>query len=226
MKGVELEPTDNDFYQKFATGSVPIPWQNEVGLQDRSLLLQRACGPPWPHALSRRVHAVPAGFALCRALGDGFCAAVAAAIFVLFQMIETECFKELNVFSTDGTVPPDLDWKGQPSPQPKKGLLQRLFSRQVRVFVSISSLAALSQLLPVPGRSGREVGMKGEQAKSPPYAGWPDPRALRGTHTQLQGASPCLAGTPCAGGVERAGWGVLAKRAAVTRGEILLKTLK
>lgn len=39
MKGVELEPTDNDFYEKFATGSVPIPWQNEVGLQDRSLLL-------------------------------------------------------------------------------------------------------------------------------------------------------------------------------------------
>uniref|UniRef100_A0A8V0YDK4 G protein-coupled receptor kinase n=1 Tax=Gallus gallus TaxID=9031 RepID=A0A8V0YDK4_CHICK len=74
VKGVELEPTDNDFYQKFATGSVPIPWQNE--------------------------------------------------------MIETDCFKELNVFSTDGTVPPDLDWKGQPSPQPKKGLLQRFFSRQ------------------------------------------------------------------------------------------------
>ena len=30
VKGVELEPTDQDFYQKFATGSVPIPWQNEV----------------------------------------------------------------------------------------------------------------------------------------------------------------------------------------------------
>ncbi|XP_072487279.1 G protein-coupled receptor kinase 6 isoform X5 [Notamacropus eugenii] len=74
VKGVELESTDNDFYQKFATGSVPIPWQNE--------------------------------------------------------MIETECFKELNVFNMDGTVPPDLDWKGLPSPQPKKGLLQRLFSRQ------------------------------------------------------------------------------------------------
>lgn len=28
---MELEPTDQDFYQKFATGSVPIPWQNEVG---------------------------------------------------------------------------------------------------------------------------------------------------------------------------------------------------
>uniref|UniRef100_H3B618 G protein-coupled receptor kinase n=1 Tax=Latimeria chalumnae TaxID=7897 RepID=H3B618_LATCH len=46
------------------------------------------------------------------------------------QMIETECYKELNIFNTDGTVPPDLDWRGQPSPQPKKGLIQRLFGRQ------------------------------------------------------------------------------------------------
>ncbi|XP_063498627.1 G protein-coupled receptor kinase 6 isoform X1 [Symphalangus syndactylus] len=75
VKGVELEPTDQDFYQKFATGSVPIPWQNE--------------------------------------------------------MVETECFQELNVFGLDGSVPPDLDWKGQPPAPPKKGLLQRLFSRQV-----------------------------------------------------------------------------------------------
>ncbi|KAM9254301.1 G protein-coupled receptor kinase 6 isoform 3-T6 [Trichechus inunguis] len=74
VKGVELEPTDQDFYQKFATGSVPIPWQNE--------------------------------------------------------MVETECFQELNVFGLDGMVPPDLDWKGQPPAPPKKGLLQRLFSRQ------------------------------------------------------------------------------------------------
>lgn len=28
---MELEATDQDFYQKFATGSVSIPWQNEVG---------------------------------------------------------------------------------------------------------------------------------------------------------------------------------------------------
>lgn len=75
VKGVELEATDQDFYQKFATGSVPIPWQNE--------------------------------------------------------MVETECFQELNVFGIDGSVPPDLDWKGQPPAPPKKGLLQRLFSRQV-----------------------------------------------------------------------------------------------
>lgn len=80
-----------------------------------------------------RNSAVAAALVLCWALGDRLCVAVAAAIFALFQMIETDCFKELNVFSTDGTVPPDLDWKGQPSPQPKKGLLQRFFSRQVRV---------------------------------------------------------------------------------------------
>uniref|UniRef100_A0A3Q2PN17 G protein-coupled receptor kinase n=1 Tax=Fundulus heteroclitus TaxID=8078 RepID=A0A3Q2PN17_FUNHE len=48
------------------------------------------------------------------------------------EMIETECFNELNVFNEDGIVPPDLDWKGQPSPTPKQGLLQRLFGRQVR----------------------------------------------------------------------------------------------
>uniref|UniRef100_A0AAQ5Z236 G protein-coupled receptor kinase n=1 Tax=Amphiprion ocellaris TaxID=80972 RepID=A0AAQ5Z236_AMPOC len=75
VKGVELEPKDESFYSKVSTGSVPIPWQNE--------------------------------------------------------MIETECFDELNVFDQDGTVPPDLDWRGQPSPPPKQGLLQRLFGRQV-----------------------------------------------------------------------------------------------
>lgn len=47
------------------------------------------------------------------------------------QMIETGCFAELNVFYPDGAVPPDLDWRGQPSPPPKQGLLQRLFGRQV-----------------------------------------------------------------------------------------------
>lgn len=46
-------------------------------------------------------------------------------------MIETECFAELNIFYQDGAVPPDLDWRGQPSPPPKQGLLQRLFGRQV-----------------------------------------------------------------------------------------------
>nr|XP_048303727.1 G protein-coupled receptor kinase 6 isoform X5 [Myodes glareolus] len=100
VKGVDLEPTDQDFYQKFATGSVSIPWQNE--------------------------------------------------------MVETECFQELNVFGLDGSVPPDLDWKGQPPAPPKKGLLHRLFSRQ-------RSLAA-------PGEAGprRSAPWKGAGTKVAP----------------------------------------------------------
>ncbi|XP_014450784.1 G protein-coupled receptor kinase 5 isoform X2 [Alligator mississippiensis] len=72
VKGVNLDQTDNDFYAKFATGSVSIPWQNE--------------------------------------------------------MIETECFKDLNVFGPNGMRSPDLDWKQLPEP-PKRSLLQRLFRR-------------------------------------------------------------------------------------------------
>ncbi|KFQ32212.1 G protein-coupled receptor kinase 5 [Merops nubicus] len=44
-------------------------------------------------------------------------------------MIETECFKELNVFGPNGTVSPDLN-KSYPPEPPKKGLLQRIFKRQ------------------------------------------------------------------------------------------------
>ncbi|XP_075063096.1 G protein-coupled receptor kinase 5-like isoform X2 [Mixophyes fleayi] len=72
VKGVNLDKTDNDFYVKFATGCVPIPWQNE--------------------------------------------------------MIETECFKDLNVFGQNGTRSSDLDWQQLPEP-PKRSLLQRLFRR-------------------------------------------------------------------------------------------------
>lgn len=32
VKGVRLDATDNLFYDKFNTGSVSIPWQNEVFL--------------------------------------------------------------------------------------------------------------------------------------------------------------------------------------------------
>ncbi|XP_023585774.1 G protein-coupled receptor kinase 5 isoform X3 [Trichechus manatus latirostris] len=73
VKGVNLDHTDDDFYSKFSTGSVSIPWQNE--------------------------------------------------------MIETECFKELNVFGPNGTLSPDLNRSHPPEP-PKKGLLQRIFKRQ------------------------------------------------------------------------------------------------
>nr|XP_023494212.1 G protein-coupled receptor kinase 5 isoform X2 [Equus caballus] len=73
VKGVNLDHTDDDFYSKFSTGSVSIPWQSE--------------------------------------------------------MIETECFKELNVFGPNGTLSPDLNRSHPPEP-PKKGLLQRIFKRQ------------------------------------------------------------------------------------------------
>ncbi|CAL8362344.1 unnamed protein product [Lota lota] len=45
-------------------------------------------------------------------------------------MVESECFGELSVLQADGPVPPDLDWRGQPSPPPKQGLMHRLFGRQ------------------------------------------------------------------------------------------------
>ncbi|XP_006000419.1 G protein-coupled receptor kinase 5 [Latimeria chalumnae] len=70
IKGVNLDQTDNDFYVKFATGSVSIPWQNE--------------------------------------------------------MIETECFNDLNVFGPNGARSPDLDWKQPPEP-PKRSFFHRLF---------------------------------------------------------------------------------------------------
>ncbi|XP_039624533.1 G protein-coupled receptor kinase 5 [Polypterus senegalus] len=73
VKGVNLDQTDNDFYVKFATGSVSIPWQNE--------------------------------------------------------MIETECFKDLNVFGPNETRSLDLDWNLPPDP-PKRSFFDRLFRRQ------------------------------------------------------------------------------------------------
>ncbi|KAG7219046.1 hypothetical protein INR49_019365 [Caranx melampygus] len=73
VKGVNLDPTDDDFYHKFVTGSVSIPWQNE--------------------------------------------------------MIEMECFKEINVYETEGTLCPDLDMN-RPNPPPKRGFFYRLFRRE------------------------------------------------------------------------------------------------
>ncbi|XP_044134987.1 G protein-coupled receptor kinase 5-like [Bufo gargarizans] len=44
------------------------------------------------------------------------------------EMIETECFKDLNLFGPNGTRSPDLDWRLLPEP-PKRSLLQRIFRR-------------------------------------------------------------------------------------------------
>jgi len=40
VKGVTIEQKDNDFYCKFATGSVSIPWQNEVNCTFLNALLK------------------------------------------------------------------------------------------------------------------------------------------------------------------------------------------
>ncbi|XP_055488268.1 G protein-coupled receptor kinase 6-like isoform X2 [Leucoraja erinacea] len=74
VKGVNLDPTDDDFYSKFVTGSVSIPWQNE--------------------------------------------------------MFDTECFKEVNTYGSDGTLSPDLD-NNKPEPPPKRGVWYRLCRREM-----------------------------------------------------------------------------------------------
>lgn len=65
VKGVNLDHTDDDFYSKFSTGSVPIPWQNEVS--GGALALPgggagedgaRGCWARCPHRLDRAVCAV------------------------------------------------------------------------------------------------------------------------------------------------------------------------
>ncbi|RXN36246.1 G -coupled receptor kinase 5-like isoform X1 [Labeo rohita] len=48
------------------------------------------------------------------------------------DMIETECFSDLNVFGLQGTRPPDLDWNQPPEP-PRRSLLDRIFRRHVRI---------------------------------------------------------------------------------------------
>ncbi|XP_034994915.1 G protein-coupled receptor kinase 5 isoform X2 [Zootoca vivipara] len=95
VKGVNLDQTDNDFYAKFATGSVSIPWQNE--------------------------------------------------------MIETECFKDLNTFGPNGTRSPDLDWKQLPDP-PKRSLLQRLFRRNPSDFTISANANSNLSAAPSPAR--------------------------------------------------------------------------
>ncbi|XP_041370910.1 G protein-coupled receptor kinase 5-like isoform X2 [Gigantopelta aegis] len=48
-----------------------------------------------------------------------------------YEMIETECFKELNVFGPDGGPSPDLI-EDQPPPSPQRGFFDRLFHRRRR----------------------------------------------------------------------------------------------
>ncbi|VDM92046.1 unnamed protein product, partial [Litomosoides sigmodontis] len=86
VKGVRLDATDNQFYGKFNTGSVSIPWQNE--------------------------------------------------------MIETECFRELNVMEENGELVLDLRndsiSNSKSESNNKLGLLTRLFKRKASRSLSSS----------------------------------------------------------------------------------------
>ena len=55
----------------------------------------------------------------------------------VLQMIETECFKELNLFSIDGALSPDLI-EDQPPPPPRRSFFDRVFRRR-RVSIRIVS---------------------------------------------------------------------------------------
>lgn len=74
-------------------------------------------------------------------------AAPHATLGLLLQMIETECFKELNVFGPNGTLSPDLNRSHPPEP-PKKGLLQRIFKRQVRDAPSVPGCPSVGPGMP------------------------------------------------------------------------------
>lgn len=75
-----MDASDDTFYNKFNTGSVSIPWQNE--------------------------------------------------------MVETDCFKELNVFGPDGTLPNDLNFDCPPEEE-SKGCFP-FFKRNKRNNVKVS----------------------------------------------------------------------------------------
>lgn len=66
VKGVRLDESDEEFYRKFSSGSVSIPWQSE--------------------------------------------------------MIEMECYKELNLFEVNGVPSPDLVGDAPPEPPKKRGV--------------------------------------------------------------------------------------------------------
>lgn len=111
VKGVNLDQTDNDFYSKFSTGSVSIPWQNEVSAFMSYGILNAQCASR--NLLGKLTH-----FPL------------SASYSHLIQMIETECFRDLNVFGPHGMRSPDLDWNQPPEP-PRRSLLDRIFRRHV-----------------------------------------------------------------------------------------------
>lgn len=65
------------------------------------------------------------------------------------QIIDMECFDELNVFGPDGSRSPDLERSHTPE-MPKRSLLNRIFRRHVSVTGSFDLSATTVALLPWP----------------------------------------------------------------------------
>lgn len=114
--GVHTEK-DDQFYQKFNTGSVSLSWQNEVmSCLTRPAVVQ--LGQEW-------------GFKW---------------YFSLTQMIESGCFKELNVFGPGGKRTPDLVWSDTANKEPssrrgqrgQQGLFRKLFHKRVSLVQRLS----------------------------------------------------------------------------------------
>lgn len=105
VKGVNLDATDDTFYSKFNTGSVSIPWQNE--------------------------------------------------------MIDTECYKELNVFGPGNTPSPDLILDALPEPETKGCFPFRRKRKQ----------SSRMRPIPIAGRISQQSASAGDHADAKPVDG-------------------------------------------------------
>lgn len=114
-------------------------------------------------------------------------------------MVETECFKDLNVFGPNGTRSPDLDWRQLPEP-PKRSLLQRLFRRHVsaggswgcpaaprppHLTVRLSPCPSVPPAGRLPHRCPRAVPAAGSHELAPPRGRRRLPSPEHGTGTVL-----------------------------------------
>ncbi|XP_046383358.1 G protein-coupled receptor kinase 2 isoform X1 [Ischnura elegans] len=120
VKGVNLDATDDTFYSKFNTGSVSIPWQNE--------------------------------------------------------MIETECYKELNVFGPGNTPSPDLQLDALPEPETKGCFPFRRKRKQ----------PSRTQPIPMTGRVSQECTASGDHAEAKPADGQASTDQVQEAQSQVQ----------------------------------------
>nr|CAD7432303.1 unnamed protein product [Timema monikensis] len=126
VSGVVLGATDNTFHQQFACGAVSIPWQTEVPTA-RTTNPASACPTNSLFLYAKDVLDIEQ-FSTVKgvnldATDDTFYSKFnTGSVSIPWQqeMIETECFKELNVFGPNNTTTLDLVLDAVPEPE-KKG---------------------------------------------------------------------------------------------------------